>query len=80
MVVVVVVLLPPLREPGQMEVLTRQGRTRGLSGPDELVGANRRPGGMEAGCRNVVERRVVEGDEVAWIMDGCSMAILSTNV
>ena len=48
MVVVVVVLLPPLREPGQMEVLTRQGRTRGLSGPDELVGANRRlPGGMD---------------------------------
>ena len=47
-VVVVVVLLPPLREPGQMEVLTRQGRTRGLSGPDELVGANRRPpGGMD---------------------------------
>jgi hypothetical protein len=44
----VVVLLPPLREPGQMEVLTRQGRTTGLSGPDELVGANRRPpGGMD---------------------------------
>lgn len=72
----VVVLLPPLREPGQMEVLTRQGRTTGLSGPDELVGANRRPpGGMDGWLRNVVERRVVEGDEVAWIMDGCSMAV-----
>jgi len=61
--VVAVLLLPPLREFGQLELLA------GI-GDDGPLGANRRPGGME-GCRTVVEHSGVERDEVASIMDGC---------
>jgi hypothetical protein len=70
MAVVALLLLPPLRESGQLELLAGIGDD-GLSGPDEPVGANRRPGGMD-GCRkDLVERSGVERDEVASIMDGC---------
>jgi len=66
---VVLLLFPRSGNPGNWSFWPGSGTT-GLSGPDEPVGANRRPGGMD-GCRIAVEHSGVERDEVASIMDGC---------
>lgn len=66
---VVAVLLPPLRESGQLEPLAGERGRRASRVPTSLSGLT---GDMD-GCRIVVEQSGVERDEVASIMDGCSV-------